>query len=374
MSRDGKGTIADATELMKEKGIARNRAGNAASKKVLLGLSGGVDSAVSAYLLKEKGYEVIGGWLNMWGEDEEENIGRIDAELVAQTVGIEFATRDVREAFNDEVISYFTAEYTAGRTPNPCVYCNRFLKFSALVEWADELGAEYIATGHYSKIIYNKESGRYEVHSPADVKKDQGYMLAMLSQEQLGRLLTPLADVGSKDEVRQIGEQAGLHVAKKKDSQEICFVDGTYLEFLEEKGIKGKSGFFILDGEKKSAHEGIEKYTIGQRKGLGSFGKKVFVTQIDPNLGNVFLGSNDDLFRNRLTARGLNYVSLPEGAELGKCLAKIRYAAAAESCEVILRGDGVIEVIFEKMQRAITPGQIIVFYDDQRVLASATID
>ncbi len=225
-----------------------------------------------------------------------------------------------------------------------------------------------------SLVQNNARTNRYEVHSPADEKKDQGYMLAMLTQEELSRLLTPLSEMESKDEVRALAKQAGISIAEKKDSQEICFVETNYLDFLEAIGVEGRKGFFVLYGKKTVPHRGLEKYTIGQRKGLGSFGKKVFVTKIDATTGDVFLGANEDLFRKTLTASNLHYVSLPEGEELGRCLAKIRYAAQAEPCEVSLFPDGRVEVVFDQAQRAITSGQIIVFYDSTRVLASAVID
>ncbi|MDO4754390.1 MAG: tRNA 2-thiouridine(34) synthase MnmA [Bacillota bacterium] len=377
-----------------------------APKKVVLGLSGGVDSAVAAHLLKEQGYEVAGAHLRMWKPrdvadlcDSDADVFQyrlleadadmsalreeyrnapdvLDAALVAARLEIPLYSCDLRKKFKDEVVDYFVQEYLRGRTPNPCTHCNRVMKFKSLIEMADAIGAEYVATGHYAKIWRNAETGRFEIVSPADSKKDQGYMLSRLSQEQLSRFLTPLSDVKDKAEVRKIAASLGLHVSEKKDSQEICFVEDTYLEVLSELGAKGKSGHFVLDGEAVRQHNGIEQYTVGQRKGLGAFGKPVFVVEIDEITGDVLLGDHEDLFTCDVYFSEINYVSLPEGLEPGRCTAKIRYAAGKEDC-VVSAADGGCERFvahFDEPQRAPTPGQIIVLYDGNRILASGVIE
>lgn len=347
-----------------------------APKKVVIGLSGGVDSAVAAHILKEQGYEVIGLWLGMWkkmSDDSGENPELNDAANVAKKLGIEFKALDKSDEFRKTVVNYFIGEYLSGRTPNPCIHCNRLMKFKSLTDYADAVGAEYIATGHYAKITRSVD-GRYEVSVPLDERKDQSYMLAMLTQQQLSRTLTPLASVRNKEEVRHIAAKLGFHISQKKDSQEICFVEGSYLDFLKGEGAKGMSGSFVLDGKRVRAHDGIESYTVGQRKGLGAFGKPVFVVDINSDTGDVVLGSNEELFGVSLEAGGLNFVALREGDEIGRCEAKIRYAAKACPCSVNRLGADRVQVDFDEPQRAITPGQSVVFYRDGVVLASAVIE
>lgn len=415
-----------------------------APQKVLLGLSGGVDSAVAAYLLKESGYEVAGVYFRMWkpgdtgagdaptdttkytdasaagdmdiaaaknsGTDAplpdgvlgytllEEGIDEnchlsvpdiMDAYLVAKRLDIPLYSCDLRTEFRDEVVEYFAREYLAGRTPNPCIYCNRKIKFHSLIRMANLIGAERIATGHYARISLNENTGRYEILAPEDRKKDQGYMLSGLSQEQLSRLLTPLSGMRDKSEVREIAAGIGLHISEKKDSQEICFVDQTYLEVLKHLGYKGKKGSFVLDGKAVREHCGIEQYTVGQRKGLGAFGRPVFVVNIDGESGDVLLGDHKDLFSREVFFGNLNYVALPEGDEIGRCTAKIRYAAQKEPCTVEKLCDFKVRdseihnseiccdsyvARFDEPQRAATPGQIIVFYDGDKILASGVIE
>ncbi len=364
-------------ELLVESHDARVRGVVYAPKKVILGLSGGVDSAVAALMLKEQGYDVTGLWLNMCKNDSPSECGGSqecrDAEKIAETLGIGFVIVDKRNEFRNTIVEYFIGEYLSGRTPNPCIHCNRLMKFKSLLDYADGVGAEYIATGHYAKIRCN-ESGRYEVVRPLDSRKDQTYMLARLTQEQLARVLMPLADVRDKSEVRRMAAELGLHISEKKDSQEICFVDENYLDFLHAEGAHGIKGHFLLDGKRVRRHDGIENYTIGQRRGLGSFGMPVFVVDIDPGTGDVILGSNDDIFGRSLEASGLNYVAVQEGREIGRCDAKIRYASPLGACNVTLLGEGRVRVDFDKPQRAITPGQSVVFYRNGVVLGSAVIE
>lgn len=360
-------------------------------RKAVLGLSGGVDSAVAARLLQEKGYEPIGVWLKMWSEDmlfgevsratevasasevqgalevsrEEE-----DAREVARKLGIPFLSCDLSEEFRKVVVGYFASEYAMGRTPNPCAYCNRTMKIARLIDIADREGAERIATGHYADIVKNVSGGRYEIRMPSDEKKDQGYMLSRLTQRQLSRLITPLSKTGDKAAVRAIADQAGIHVFDKKDSQEICFVDRDYQNLLHRLGVSGKKGSFFLDGARIRAHDGIEKYTIGQRKGLGAFGKSVYVLDIDPDSGDIAVGENERLFSKEVWIDDLNYVGLSEAQgqahmrEKGlEGFAKIRYAAPKERCVFYPQEDGTAKLVFSVAQRAVTPGQVAVLYD-----------
>lgn len=347
-------------------------------KKAVIGLSGGVDSAVAASLLLRSGYEVIGAWLGMWRPEQDRDnqvaaVDELDARLVAERLGIPFLSCDCSAEFKEKVVRYFVDEYLRGRTPNPCTFCNRNMKFEKLLDIARKNDADCIATGHYARIHRNKRSGRYEIVAPSDAKKDQGYMLSRLTQEQLAHLVTPLAEMENKEEVRRLAAEMGLHISEKKDSQEICFVDGAYTELLHTLGAEGRRGDFMLDGEKVGEHAGIEKYTIGQRKGLGAFGRPVFVVDIDPERGSVVLGSNDALFSREVFFGEMHAVAMADSQELSVCLAKIRYAARKEPCRVEILKNGYGRAVFDEPQRAATPGQIIVFYRGDCVLASGVI-
>lgn len=345
-------------------------------KKIVVGMSGGVDSSVAAYLLKKEGYEVIGVSMRMWCPKEESGAADVikDARRVAEQLGIEFQTLDFQEEFRHAVMDYFAGEYLLGRTPNPCIACNRFIKWEALLARAKELGAEGIATGHYAKIVA-LENGRYAVSRAASSAKDQTYALYRLTQEQLASTLMPLGDY-EKETIREIAKEIGLPVADKKDSQEICFIpDHDYVSFIKEyTGAQSLPGNFIsTSGEVMGMHGGIINYTVGQRKGLGAFGRPVFVKEIRPESNEVVLGSGDEVFQRELVCDGLNCMAVERFCEGDEVVAKIRYSHKGAPCILHPAGADRLRVEFTEPQRAITPGQAVVFYRGDVVLGGGTI-
>lgn len=345
------------------------------SKKVVVGLSGGVDSAVAAYLLKEQGYEVIGVTMQIWQQDIVYNNGETgiaavdDAKLVAEQIGIRHEVLNFHQVFKENVISYFIEAYNKGRTPNPCIRCNRAVKWEALLKEANRLGAEYVATGHYAKII-QLPNGRYSIANAKSATKDQTYTLFYLTQNQLSHTIMPLADY-EKTEIREIAKKAGIIVADKKDSQDMCFVpDGRYANFIwKETGERAKPGNFVtIDGKVLGRHKGIIFYTVGQRKGLNlDLGKKTFVKEIRPDTNEVVVGGAEDMFTRKLTAKNLNFMGMGKN-ELKTPIhawAKIRYSHKAAKCTVWSAESDTLHCEFEQSQRAITPGQGIVVYGDE---------
>ena len=345
-------------------------------KKVVVGMSGGVDSSVAAYLLKRQGYDVTGVTMNHWQEEECGSLGAIeDAAKVAAQLGIPYEVIDCREEFRKHVVDYFTSEYQKGRTPNPCVVCNRYVKWEALLRRSREIGADYIATGHYAR-VERLENGRFAIRNSVTAAKDQTYALYGLTQEQLARTLMPVGGY-TKEEIRAMAEEIGLTVAEKKDSQEICFIpDHDYAGFIErECGRTAQPGNFVsAAGEILGRHKGIIHYTVGQRKGLGvAFGHPMFVTQIRPDTNEVVLGEDCDVFTDRLYANRLNFMSLPDIREETLLKAKIRYSHAGSSCRVTRVGEDEICCEFSEPVRAVTPGQAVVLYDGDHVAAGGTI-
>ena len=343
--------------------------------KVIVGLSGGVDSTVAAYLLKEQGYDVIGVTMEMWpGEHSAEAIA--DARRVAENIGIPFEVLDFRKEFRECVVNDFMKQYQNGLTPNPCIVCNRLVKGQALLDKAREMGAEHIATGHYARIEKHPKTGRYAVRNSATAVKDQTYALYRLTQEQLQAMLLPIGDY-AKDEVRAIAEKIDGFVAKKGDSQDICFIpDGDYAAFIErESGFTGKPGDFVdMDGKVVGKHKGLIHYTVGQRKGLGiSLGKPAFVYGVDPEKNQVRLCDNQALFQTKLYAGSLAYMAYEKFEDGMRFQAKIRYAHKAAWCTVKMLNDDVLEVTFDEPQRAIAKGQAVVVYDGDRVIGGGTI-
>lgn len=348
------------------------------AKKVVVGLSGGVDSSVAAYLLKKQGYEVIGVTMHMWQPegDFSEPASVADARKVAEALEIPFYVYDFREVFGEKVMNYFVEEYLQGHTPNPCTTCNRYVKWEALLERSKELGAEYIATGHYARII-QLPNGRYSIKTSAAATKDQSYALYNLTQEQLAHTLMPVGEY-TKEEIRQIAKEANLPVAQKKDSMEICFIpDNDYAAFIDKKAgerVPGPGNFVTKDGTVVGQHKGITHYTIGQRKGLNiALGHPVFVTKICPKTGDVVLGENGDVFSDILVCDRVNFMGMADLKEPRRVMAKIRYAHKGEMCLLENLGKGRIQCTFENPVRAITPGQAVVFYEQDYVLGGGTI-
>jgi tRNA-specific 2-thiouridylase len=354
------------------------------NKKVVVGMSGGVDSSVTAYLLKEQGYEVIGITMQVWPEDEEfeEREGGCcstssveDARRVAYKLDIPFYVMNFKDVFKEKVIEPFIDEYLMGQTPNPCIACNKFIKFDAFLKKAKALGADYIATGHYANIY--EENGRYLLKRSKDDKKDQTYVLYNMTQHQLKHTLMPCGDY-NKERIREIAKEIGLNVHNKKDSEEICFIPdndhGAYIK--RERPENVKSGNFVdIRGNVLGKHKGLAYYTIGQRKGLGlALGKPVFVNDIRPNTNEVVLGSEDDIFKNELIAGKLNFLTFDKLKEPINVLAKIRYSAKATKAIVYPYGEDKVRVVFENNVRAITKGQSVVFYNEELLVGGGIIE
>ena len=356
------------------------------AKKVVVGMSGGVDSSVAACLLKEQGYDVIGVTMQIWQEEDpeqvEENGGCCglsavdDARRVAWQLEIPYYVMNFRKEFKESVMDYFVDEYLHGHTPNPCIACNRYVKWEALLARSMEIGADYIATGHYARVM-QLPNGRYTIQNSVTAAKDQTYALYNLTQEQLSRTLMPVGAY-TKDEIRQIAEDHGLDVAKKKDSMEICFItDNDYAGFIERTvdNVPGPGNFVDKDGNVLGRHKGITHYTVGQRKGLNlAMGRPVFVTEIRPETGEVVIGDNDDVFSDYLVCDHVNWMAV-DGlhGEEKTVMAKIRYSHKGAPCVIRELEDGRVECRFETPQRAITPGQAVVFYENDYVFGGGTI-
>jgi len=379
------------------------------SEKVVVGMSGGVDSSVAAALLKKQGYDVTGITMNIWPQSSEGGCCGLsaaqDARRVAGILDIPHYVLNFKEVFEKKVIDDFVSEYLAGRTPNPCIICNRYVKWEALMRRAREIGADYLATGHYAKIV-RLSGGRLALKEAAGTGKDQTYALYSLTQDQLSHTLLPLGDY-TKDRIRDIAGELGLPVADKPDSQDICFVEnGDYAGFLEDYCIEHSlkfpgSGDFTDDlGRVLGRHKGIAHYTIGQRRGLGlPAGRRIYVTGIDAASDRVILGENESLFKNVVKCRNVNLMGLAdtelpvrsskESEDILTCAfngdfavladrtvagkGKIRYNHRGSECLFFRSGADEITAFFKEKVRAVTPGQAAVFYVDDHIAAGGTI-
>lgn len=352
-------------------------------KRVIVGMSGGVDSSVAALLLREQGYDVVGATFMLWSSETEESkccsaddVG--DARYVCAQLGIPHYVLNMKDLFRRQVVDAFAKEYSLGRTPNPCILCNRYIKFEAFYQKSRELGFDYFATGHYASTRYNEATGRWELLPAVYSEKDQSYVLYHLTQEQLSHFLLPLGGYPKAD-IRRIAEENGLVVAKKPDSQDICFVpDGDYGKFLENyTGQPAKKGLFVDEkGIVLGEHQGLSCYTIGQRKGLGiSLGKPAFVQKISPQTGNITLVEDKTmLYERRIIAGDVNWVSLAPITSPVTLLAKIRYSQQPAPATVTPLPDDRFLVEFAEPQRAPTCGQAVVLYDGNSVAAGGTIE
>lgn len=355
------------------------------SHKALIAMSGGVDSSVAAYLMKEQGYDCIGATMKLFqnediGLSKEHSCCSIDdvedARRVASALDMPFYVLNFSENFKEKVVDKFVSCYENGLTPNPCIECNRHLKFEHLYNKARELGYEYVVTGHYSRIKYNEATGRYELLKALDPTKDQSYVLYTMTQEQLAHTLFPLGEM-NKEQVRELAAAQNFINAQKHDSQDICFVpNGKYAEFIEQYTKKNypEGDFVDLEGNVLGRHKGIIRYTVGQRRGLGlSLKQSMYVVRVDVASNTVILGYNEDLFSTTLTANHLNLISIPSIQGELRCKARPRYNAKEAWATVTQIAEDTIQVVFDEPQRAITKGQAVVLYDEDKVIGGGTI-
>lgn len=355
-------------------------------KKVVVGMSGGVDSSVAAWLLKEQGFDVVGVTMQIWQEEEEavkeENGGCCglsaveDARRVADVLEIPYYVMNFKKEFQRNVMDYFVNEYLRGRTPNPCIACNRYVKWESLLKRSMEIGADYIATGHYAR-VEQLPNGRFAIRNSVTAQKDQTYALYNLTQFQLMHTLMPVGEY-TKEQIREIAMKNSFPVAHKKDSQDICFVpDHDYAGFIEKEApgkIPGTGNFVTQDGTVLGQHKGITHYTIGQRKGLSlAMGHPIFVSEIRPETNEVVIGEADSVFRTELECDTINFMGMADLKEPRRVWAKIRYAHPGEWCIIEQIKEDRIHCSFEKPVRAVTPGQAVVFYEGEYVLGGGTI-
>lgn len=352
--------------------------------RVVVGMSGGVDSSVAALLLKRQGYDVIGVFMKNWDDTDEYGVCTADEDYadvrrVCHQIGIPYYTVNFEKEYWDKVFTYFLDEYRKGRTPNPDIVCNKEIKFKMFLERALSLGADYMATGHYARVV--EKDGTYQLLRGVDENKDQSYFLCALNQHQLSRTLFPLGEL-TKKEVRNIAEEAGLATAKKKDSTGICFIgERNFKEFLSEYLPAQPGEMRTLDGEVKGTHDGLMYYTLGQRRGLGiggsGTGEPWFVVGKDLENNVLLVAQGEDhpaLFSNSLTASGVNWISGRPPDSTFRCTAKFRYRQKDRGVTVHVKGDDTCVVEYDEPQKAVTPGQAVVFYAGDVCLGGATID
>lgn len=354
-------------------------------KKVVVGMSGGVDSSVAAYLLLEQGYDVIGVTMQIWQDEDrtvvEENGGCCglsavdDARRVAGMLGIPYYVMNFKEVFREKVMDYFVDAYVRGCTPNPCIACNRYVKWEALLKRSMDIGADYIATGHYAR-VEELPNGRMAIRNSVTAAKDQTYALYNLTQDQLRHTLMPVGDY-TKDRIRAIAKEQGLLVASKPDSQEICFIpDNDYAGFIEKNTDKPlRQGNYVdKNGKILGRHKGITHYTVGQRKGLNlAMGHPVFVTEIRPETDEVVIGEAEDVFTDTVYCSRLNFMALSDFEKRKVFNGKIRYGHKGSPCTVERIGEDMLKCSFKEPVRAVTPGQALVLYDGEYVAGGGTI-
>ena len=354
------------------------------NKKCIIAMSGGVDSSVAAFLMKEKGYECIGATMKLY-DNEEIGISREktccslddieDARAVARRLSMPYYVFNFKDEFEEKVINKFIRTYENGGTPNPCIACNRYVKWESLLKRSLDIGADYIATGHYARIS-QLDNGRYAIKNSVTAKKDQTYALYNLTQSQLAHTLMPVGDY-TKDEIRKIAADNYLMVANKPDSMEICFVpDNDYAGYIERTtDYKSVPGNFVdVDGNVIGKHNGIIHYTVGQRKGLGlAMGHPVFVVAVRPDTNEVVIGENKDVFTDTLYAGNLNFMAIEALKEPMRARGKIRYSHEGADCTIRMIDNNTLECKFDEPQRAVTPGQALVLYDGEYVLGGGTI-
>ncbi len=354
--------------------------------KVIVAMSGGVDSSVAALLLHRQGYDVVGVTMRLWSEERDDvpatskrccSVEDVDdARRVCHAIGVPHYFVNFEKEFQSHVIDYFVQEYDRGRTPHPCLACNDKIKFDFLLRRAMFLDADYIATGHYGRVRKNAD-GDYQLLKGVDASKDQSYVLFTLGQSELNRLLLPVGEY-PKEEIRRIAAESGLLVADKPDSQEICFIpNDNYREFVAER-VKPRPGNLVnIEGDVLGSHPGIQFFTIGQRRGLGLNGnteKPLYVTRIDADSNEVVLGNSEDLYRTSLWASRVNYISGDASLNMTGVTAKIRYKASEAPASVIPLDESWAEIRFDEPQRAVTPGQAVVFYSGERILGGGYIE